>query len=544
MTARKKFTLITIFSVIGVLVIGSLITALVWAAEQAKLKLNADVTVTFKANEVNATVSANYISEGTRTSLKAGGKTEIKLTDSETTSVAFENPNAEGYILNSGDEFYLEYVFTNDYKEKDILVQLDNDVQPTVENIKREYAYLYEAVSDDNLSATLSSLTFSTTPRSMVILGRDDVTSTDSKLADDYILTVYVRISANNPEEDASYAGAMGWVLEKPETEGVKISYSNVDSSANPYHLYRYFVNGETVEVSNLVSPSFADNKIFKTWRNAGGDVITSFNATAGYSLTADVSSFTVTDNGDNTYTLSSYSKTAPAGKNEVVVIPDTASDGKAITKLGAGLFKGVTNITSVRLPNNLVSIPDNAFNACTGLTTVNIPASVEYIGKYAFYNTSLNAINFPADSKLKYIGEWAFSSTTMTADTVVLPETVTGIAGNSFRGGNIKNLTLSRSLSNSSETTDYLEFTDNSIKLMAGLETITFVGKDSLSIDGLDYNSVISKIATEKTLSIIIQYDSRLTGESESEIKSLAEGKFSNYIAKLTYVDVNPNVN
>ena len=84
---------------------------------------------------------------------------------------------------------------------------------------------------------------------------------------------------------------------------------------------------------------------------------------------------------------------------NDVVSIPNEA-------------FNGCTTLTTIVLPNSLSTITYSAFSGCTSLTSITIPDSVTEIGSYAFRDcTSLTSITIP-DSVTK-IGESAFSGCT-----------------------------------------------------------------------------------------------------------------------------------
>lgn len=47
-------------------------------------------------------------------------------------------------------------------------------------------------------------------------------------------------------------------------------------------------------------------------------------------------------------------------------------------------------------IPNTVTSIAEDAFNRCTGLTSVTIPSSVSFIGGYSFFFTGLTSITIP----------------------------------------------------------------------------------------------------------------------------------------------------
>lgn len=76
------------------------------------------------------------------------------------------------------------------------------------------------------------------------------------------------------------------------------------------------------------------------------------------------------------------------------------------------------TNITSITLPNSLVSIESNAFYGCSGLESIVIPNSVSSIGNSAFYGcSSLKSIVIP--NSVTSVGTYAFGHCSFTT----LPE-------------------------------------------------------------------------------------------------------------------------
>ena len=95
------------------------------------------------------------------------------------------------------------------------------------------------------------------------------------------------------------------------------------------------------------------------------------------------------------TSTPTSFTITAINDKNITsVVLPDY--EGVSIT-IGENAYDGCTALTTLSLPENVVSIGGNAFRNCTGLTSVTIPDSVNSIGAGAFSGcSSLESITIP----------------------------------------------------------------------------------------------------------------------------------------------------
>ena len=60
---------------------------------------------------------------------------------------------------------------------------------------------------------------------------------------------------------------------------------------------------------------------------------------------------------------------------------------GDSLTSIGAQSFRACSGLTSLTLPNSLTTIGGYAFSSCTGLTSVTLPNSLTSIGDYAFSN-------------------------------------------------------------------------------------------------------------------------------------------------------------
>ena len=96
-------------------------------------------------------------------------------------------------------------------------------------------------------------------------------------------------------------------------------------------------------------------------------------------------------------------------------IVSNTYSDGKgvikfdgAVTSIGQEAFRW-SSITSIEIPNSVISIEDNAFYGCSSLKSIEIQNSVKSIGAGAFNGCSkLTGIDIP--NSVESIGAGAFS--------------------------------------------------------------------------------------------------------------------------------------
>ena len=123
------------------------------------------------------------------------------------------------------------------------------------------------------------------------------------------------------------------------------------------------------------------------------------------------------------------------------LLIP-TDVDGKPVRLIGGAAFFNCTSLTSITIPNSVISIGAGAFAYCTSLTSVTFPNNIEFtsIRDYAFDNcSSLTSITIP-DSVTSIggggsnivNGVGAFSSCT-SLTSVIIGNSVTSIGDSTF---------------------------------------------------------------------------------------------------------------
>ena len=138
------------------------------------------------------------------------------------------------------------------------------------------------------------------------------------------------------------------------------------------------------------------------------------------------VSDFEFSDNDDGTCTVSRY-----IGNDNVVVIPNTNAEGRAVIQIGDSAFKNCDSLTSITIPKGVTSIGEWAFKDCESLTSVTIPKGVTSIGRDAFFCcSSLTSITIP--ESVTSIGNAAFSSCS-SLTSITIPEGVTWIENLTF---------------------------------------------------------------------------------------------------------------
>ena len=104
------------------------------------------------------------------------------------------------------------------------------------------------------------------------------------------------------------------------------------------------------------------------------------------------------------------------AGK---LVVPDD------VAVVGQNAFNSCTLLTEVQLPASLTKIDGATFRFCSSLAKINIPESVTYIGQRAFEGCSSLPEVLTIPKSVKYIGEYAFNGCTSLKFIYIEPDSV-----------------------------------------------------------------------------------------------------------------------
>ena len=225
------------------------------------------------------------------------------------------------------------------------------------------------------------------------------------------------------------------------------------------------------------------------------------------------------------------------------VSIPDDI-EGVGVKGFDAKLFKENANLTTIAIPGGVSEIPESAFESCEELRAVTIGAGVERIGAYAFNGAALETISIPAS--VTDIDALAFTGcndmTAVTVDSangrysskdgfmydktlkhllygpgslryVEIPQGVTHIGANAFRGSNIERVVFPKTLV---EIGDYAFMRCGQLKEVAIPESVTTIGYSAFD----NCWAPLTDAYLPKHLeSADIQYNSFYSGRTDREV-------------------------
>lgn len=131
-------------------------------------------------------------------------------------------------------------------------------------------------------------------------------------------------------------------------------------------------------------------------------DTIATEHTTANAGVSVELASFSI-DNGNQTYFVDEYGciyRRQPDGLHLFQLMEPTIVAYQALagtTHIDAKAFAQHDRIESAVFPEGLKAIGDAAFKVCRKLRRVEIPSSVESVGKDAFIDTELEEFTIPA---------------------------------------------------------------------------------------------------------------------------------------------------
>lgn len=131
---------------------------------------------------------------------------------------------------------------------------------------------------------------------------------------------------------------------------------------------------------------------------------LASFVAFAGFSrdFTYQGVNYTVLDETEATCETKAGVEYVSGGSNVsgALELPATPKDGEKeykLVKIASDSFYGCYELTSVTIPEGVVSIGNNAFKACVAMTSISFPTTLTSVGEWAFYScVELKEVELP----------------------------------------------------------------------------------------------------------------------------------------------------
>ncbi len=162
------------------------------------------------------------------------------------------------------------------------------------------------------------------------------------------------------------------------------------------------------------------------------------FSAAVSYTVTAydgTIAEYTVAivkSTSIYTYTLlkGEAAITHYSGTDTALTIPATV-DGYPVTAIANGAFSMKSALTSVVIPEGVISIGVEAFYSCTGLTSLSFPSTLLTIGDLAFYNCA-GVTSLSLGDSITTIGSSAFRNCKLLTS-VELPDSLTSLGAYAF---------------------------------------------------------------------------------------------------------------
>lgn len=177
---------------------------------------------------------------------------------------------------------------------------------------------------------------------------------------------------------------------------------------------------------------------------------------------------------------------------------------GKNVTEIGNNAMLNCTSLVSAKLPSTLTKISDYLFSKCSSMTAIDIPEGVTSIGTGAFESCSNLTVSLPGN--VTAIGGSAFSG--IANETFTLPASMTSIPSNLFRGcANLREVTLPAELTSIGS---YAFQNCPAIKEITLPETLTSIGASAFS--GCDLSTLVIPASVKTFGSNMVQNNNNLS--------------------------------
>ena len=209
-------------------------------------------------------------------------------------------------------------------------------------------------------------------------------------------------------------------------TNGTALA-STIAITSGTYYVTQTLNNNESARTSVAVTV----NTTINNFTSDGINYVVTSSTTVSVGVNASATGVVIipaaVTSACGTYAVTSISKDAfnnCSGLTSITI-------GNSVTTISAYAFSSCTGLTSVTIPNSVTSIGFAAFDGCSGLTSITIGNSVTTISEYAFnYCESLTSVTIP--NSVSSIGAYAFKKCSGLTS-VTIGNSVTSIGGYAF---------------------------------------------------------------------------------------------------------------
>jgi len=232
---------------------------------------------------------------------------------------------------------------------------------------------------------------------------------------------------------DNAFAGCSGLTSFKVEDGECSISFGeNALASCPVENLYlgRNWTYSGSGAISTGIKTLTLGEKVTALPDNAFADCTSLTSVVIPYSVKSIGSSAFAGCSGLTSFKVADGESEISFGENALASCPiEDLYLGRNWTYAGSGAIS--TGIKTITLGEKVTAVPDNAFEYCTSLTSVEIPNSVKSIGNWAFFGCSgLTSVVIP--NSVTSIGNSAFYSC-YRLTSVEIPNSVTRIGSDAF---------------------------------------------------------------------------------------------------------------
>ncbi len=199
----------------------------------------------------------------------------------------------------------------------------------------------------------------------------------------------------------------------------------------------------------------------------------------------------------------------ADSGITEVVVggklttVEEGTFDGmigvtfaEGLTELPLKAFYNNTTLKKIVLPQTLVTIGNQAFEGCTGLTELVIPDSVKEIG-YAAFKNATNLEKVVLGVGVETIGNNAFEGTEKLVD-FDLNKTIVSLGNSAFKNSGIQTITIPASLESVGASTSTGSFSYSALKKVVfeeGAQALPYMFYQAMELEEVQFASTMTEI-------------------------------------------------